>query len=620
MVFTSVLKHYKKRFPEKKIYLLIKQGTGLENIFSRKFADEVTTVDYRRFAVDPFYGAMFIGRLRSVGFEEVIDHDFSASEIMGKIISVSVGAREVIGYEGIDPEFVHPFDVQQRKNLELVFNKIYPRYTKIIPSVDGGTVLKEKLPSAVSHYVAIYEGATGFKESDYATELPMGYSHQASEGEEVLRKFGLKSGEYAVMNLNASVAYKRWPLGNFKKVADRLSSAGLDVVLIGSRGEELLADEFRKTFPLCLNLAGKTDLRELLSLIGGSFVVVSNDTSIVHIAVALRKPSLCVTGGGQFGMFALYGYGDINKWVYKTTPCFCDNWQCGLRAKVGEPSPCLAAVSVGSVLDELDELLRYLKKNKNYPREKFSVGADVERGAKISGGRRGIKVLYAGTEFENYDPLRRGSFEYANFYSTLKNMKGVEVVDYPFDRILGMGKKRFNDKLLRLVERERPDLFFAFMYTDELEPRVLMEIKKRTKSVAWFADDYWRFFNYSRHWPPYFTKIVTTYSRAVDWYKKAGYDNVVLSQWACNTAFYKPVAASKDIDVSFVGQMKSGRMRVVEALHRAGIDVQCFGFGWPGGRVSHDEAPRIIGRSKICLNLTDRKELWVSFSYRAAFS
>src|SRR3989344_1311373 len=121
-----------------------------------------------------------------------------------------------------------------------------------------------------------------------------------------------------------------------------------------------------------------------------------------------------------------------------------------------------------------------------------------------------LKIVYAGVRSENYDPKRRDSFEYVNFFTTLKNMAGVEVIEHPFDRILEVGKKKFNEELLEVVRREKPDLLFAFMYTDELDPAALKVIKEKTKtkSVAWFADDYWRFWNYSKHWPSYFTYVV----------------------------------------------------------------------------------------------------------------
>ncbi len=221
-----------------------------------------------------------------------------------------------------------------------------------------------------------------------------------------------------------------------------------------------------------------------------------------------------------------------------------------------------------------------------------------------------MKIIYSGVRNENYDPNRRQSFEYHNFYLTFKSLPGVEVIEYPFDQIQEIGKEKFNQNLFEIVKREKPDLFFAFMYTDELNFETLDEIKKITKSIAWFADDYWRFFNYSYHWPPHFSWVITTYSEAVNWYQKLGFKNIILSQWGCNDSDYKPLALEKDIAVSFVGQKKSGRVKILEKLEDAGIKVECYGFGWPNGKVSQEKMLEVFSRSKICLNLTDRKSIF----------
>lgn len=222
-----------------------------------------------------------------------------------------------------------------------------------------------------------------------------------------------------------------------------------------------------------------------------------------------------------------------------------------------------------------------------------------------------MKILYTGIRHEHYDPKRRTSFEYNNFFLTLQAMEGVEVIEHPLDRILEVGKKKFNEELVQLVKRERPEILFAFMYTDELDPAALRYIKEKrgTNSIAWFADDYWRFFNYSRHLAPYFSWVITTYSKAADWYKKAGFQNVILSEWACNTFVYKPLSLPKDIDVSFVGQYKPPRGRIIKVLKKSGIDVQAFGFGWPNGKISQEEMLRVFSRSKINLNLNVRSGL-----------
>jgi len=127
--FTSVLKHYKKRFPNKKIFLLVKKGVGAEDIFLGGMVDEILTLKYRRFSVDPLYGAGFISSLRRIGFEKVINHDFSASEPHGKFIAVNLGAEKTIGYEGSELEFIMPFNSLQAHTVRYLADKVYPKYT-----------------------------------------------------------------------------------------------------------------------------------------------------------------------------------------------------------------------------------------------------------------------------------------------------------------------------------------------------------------------------------------------------------------------------------------------------------------------------------------------------------
>ena len=131
-----------------------------------------------------------------------------------------------------------------------------------------------------------------------------------------------------------------------------------------------------------------------------------------------------------------------------------------------------------------------------------------------------MKIFYAGVKYANYDPKRGTSFEHNNFYLSLCKFPGAEARYFPFDRILEVGKEAYNRELLRAVKEEKPDLLFVFMAYDELDKRVLEEIKKYTTSVAWFADDSWRFWNYSRFWAKNFSWVVTTFFWMPELYKK----------------------------------------------------------------------------------------------------
>ena len=215
-----------------------------------------------------------------------------------------------------------------------------------------------------------------------------------------------------------------------------------------------------------------------------------------------------------------------------------------------------------------------------------------------------MKILFTGLENERYRPELGKTNEHHNFYLLLKADPKNDVTYIPFDRALEVGKRAYNKELLDTVRREKPDLFWAFMYTDELEYDTLDEIKKLTTSVAWFSDDHWRLENYSRFYAPHFTKVITTWSKAKEQYAKYGITNVIRSQWGFNSGVYRSVVVpGQDINVSFVGMRTPHREKIINDLRNAGINVFVRGYKWDEGRASFDEMLEIFSRSKVNLNL-----------------
>lgn len=219
-----------------------------------------------------------------------------------------------------------------------------------------------------------------------------------------------------------------------------------------------------------------------------------------------------------------------------------------------------------------------------------------------------MKIIYSGLKYDYFDSKRGSSFEHVNFYETLARMEGVDVIYFPYERLLEVGRDMMNRELLDLVKKEKPDIFFAVMFTDEFKKDILDEIKKYTTSLAWFCDDHWRFDNYSKFYAPHFSWVATTYSKAPEKYKEIGYNNVIHSQWACNDFIYKPsgnidMSVDYKYEVSFVGQKNSAREKIINKIKKFGINVQAFGNGWENGRVSSQQMIDIFCHSKINLNL-----------------
>ncbi len=108
---------------------------------------------------------------------------------------------------------------------------------------------------------------------------------------------------YIVVNPNASelLLERRWPGDYVVEAVTRLASLDHQVALIGARDEapyveglcERLSEETRRQV---VNTAGRLTLGELLALLEGAACVLTNDSGPMHMAFALKRPTVCLFG------------------------------------------------------------------------------------------------------------------------------------------------------------------------------------------------------------------------------------------------------------------------------------------------------------------------------------
>jgi lipopolysaccharide heptosyltransferase I len=98
---------------------------------------------------------------------------------------------------------------------------------------------------------------------------------------------------YAVLLPGANWPTKRWPVENYQALVDPIRQRfGLRCIVAGGRDTIDLA----KAIPSALNLAGKTNLPQLVALLERSNLVIANDSGPMHIAAALGKPLVTLFG------------------------------------------------------------------------------------------------------------------------------------------------------------------------------------------------------------------------------------------------------------------------------------------------------------------------------------
>lgn len=212
----------------------------------------------------------------------------------------------------------------------------------------------------------------------------------------------------------------------------------------------------------------------------------------------------------------------------------------------------------------------------------------------------------------DYGIKSRGPSGEALWFLPNQELLATKVVPFHYDDYLNRLDDLQKD-LLEAAERIQPDLMIFAPYTDQFRPETLDQLKSKFKTLAWFGDDQWRFDSHTKGLAPHFTYSVTTDPYRVPDYNSMGIKPIV-SQWAGQALPKAPeLADTYTYDVSFIGAANEARRWFIHRLDRLGVKVECFGAGWPNGRLSVDQMNDLFLKSRISLNLSNSATQDISF-------
>jgi lipopolysaccharide heptosyltransferase I len=152
-------------------------------------------------------------------------------------------------------------------------------------------------------------------------------------------------GRYAVLLPGSNWATKRWPTASFAALIEPLRKRfGLECVVAGAAGDLKLAEQIP-----ALNLAGKTNLRELVALLERAALVIANDSGPMHIAAALGRPLVALYGPTSPERTGPHGH--MDSVLQLDLPCrSCYSRRCSHQS-------CLRWLTPQDVLDLADKQL-----------------------------------------------------------------------------------------------------------------------------------------------------------------------------------------------------------------------------------------------------------------------
>ena len=147
------------------------------------------------------------------------------------------------------------------------------------------------------------------------------------------------------LNVGASRAYKRWETANWARVAQGLEAQGNGIVFVGDKKDAESVAQITPTLTQYVNVAGKTTLRELASVLAACDLLVTADTGPMHIAVAVGTPVIALFGATDP---ARHGpYGAKNTVLHHPVP---GGIVSGKRPTDAEGAACMARITPDEVL------------------------------------------------------------------------------------------------------------------------------------------------------------------------------------------------------------------------------------------------------------------------------
>lgn len=115
-----------------------------------------------------------------------------------------------------------------------------------------------------------------------------------------LAENGIKKSDF-ILGINPGATYgsaKRWYPDRFAAVARTLAAEwGAKVIITGGPGETSIAGDIERDLDgKCLNMAGHTSIRELMTLVKRCNFFITNDSGPMHLAAAFGVPLIAIFG------------------------------------------------------------------------------------------------------------------------------------------------------------------------------------------------------------------------------------------------------------------------------------------------------------------------------------
>jgi lipopolysaccharide heptosyltransferase II len=310
---TAALKALKQAYPQAKITVLASERNH-EILTHNPYVDEILV----------YAGIIWFARIvRPRGYDLVID-PFLTYELQQAFMTYLASGKYRIGFE--------------KAGREIFFNLEGPETSTPKRMVDHLLDLVEQLGG----------NRDGCVPEVFLTDEETGWASQA------LAHKGISSNELTIaVHPGAYYPSQRWPAKRFGALTRRiLEQLKAKVIFLGSRDEKDLVKQVEEGAGKDIPDFSDLGLRELIALLAQSHLVICNNSGPLHIASALKIPTVSMVGPTVTPLWLPYGKHDVV--IHKELSCGpCNKAVC-------KGHECMESITVDEVFEAVKSQINWI--------------------------------------------------------------------------------------------------------------------------------------------------------------------------------------------------------------------------------------------------------------------
>ncbi len=228
---------------------------------------------------DPFYRQQLVFDINKIRFEKLVYFSFSREHLSGDWLAGHISAKEKITTEG---DLLCQTREEQHAGNSF-FQKLFPLSNLITFELEKNKLFTEWLinEKIKSDFISINNPTPDI----------------SSDSNKI------------VFFPGASADFRQWPIESFIEIGKKiLEIPDLKIVIAGGKEDENKGNQIVEILgsERVTSVCGKVSLPEFFQILANARMLISNETSGVHMAVALGIPTICISNGNHYGRFNPY--------------------------------------------------------------------------------------------------------------------------------------------------------------------------------------------------------------------------------------------------------------------------------------------------------------------------